>query len=275
MSIQPFVQPLEESIVFPQNKAAGIGFTKPAFFTFHNRFATVRTDTNHFIFHKRTRSFHGLGGVYQRGDHIVDFSHKSFWLHLATLHAQQFCFPVSSHVGGLDFFGHYGDKGFTFVGGQQHLGFLVALALQKAFCHQLFDNSRSCSRSSNALTLCILWHTVRASCFHRVQQSILGEVFRRGCLSLFQFSTRNATLALLLHIRQSSRLFLFVQQIVQHFALNAFPALVQNHLAFCGKFFPGADGGQDGFCTAVRFSHGAEQTCRNQPQDAQFPGGQS
>lgn len=35
------------------------------------------------------------------------------------------------------------------------------------------------------------------------------------------------------------------------------------------------DGGQDGFCTAVRFSHGAEQTCRNQPQDAQFPGGQS
>ena len=94
-------------------------------------------------------------------------------------------------------------------------------------------------------------------------------------MSLFQFSTRNATLALLLHIRQSSRLFLFVQQIVQHFALNAFPALVQNHLAFCGKFFPGADGGQDGFCTAVRFSHGAEQTCRNQPQDAQFPGGQS
>ena len=108
-----------------------------------------------------------------------------------------------------------------------------------------------------------------------MQQGVLGKVLRRRGLPLFQFSTGNAALTLLLHIRQSSRLFLFVQQIVQHFALNAFPALVQNHLAFCGKFFPGADGGQDGFCTAVRFSHGAEQTCRNQPQDAQFPGGQS
>ena len=60
--------------------------------------------------------------------------------------------------------------------GQQHLGFLVALALQKAFLYQFFDGSSTSSWSADALTLCILWHTVRASCFHRVQQSILGEV---------------------------------------------------------------------------------------------------
>ena len=275
MSVHPLAQTLEEGVVFPQNKAARIGFTKPALFTLNDICAAVRADTNHFIFHKHIGSFRGFGVLHQSSNHRVDFHHKYFRLHLATLNAQQLCFPVGGHIRRLNLFGHHRDKCLALVGRQQDFGFLVTLALQKAFLYQFFDGSSTSSWSADALTLCILWHTVRASCFHRVQQSILGEVFRRVCLSLFQFSTRNATLALLLHIRQSSRLFLFVQQIVQHFALHAFPALVQNHLAFCGKFFPGADGGQDGFCTAVRFSHGAEQTCRNQPQDAQFPSGQS
>ena len=135
MSIHPFAQTLEEGVVFPQYKAAFPVLAEIALFALHNRFATVRADTNHFIFHKRTRSFHGLGGVYQRGDHIVDFSHKCLWLHLAALHAQQFCFPVGSHVSGLDFFGHHCNQGFALVGRQQHFGFLVAFALQKALCH--------------------------------------------------------------------------------------------------------------------------------------------
>ena len=43
-------------------------------------------------------------------------------------------------------------------------------------------------------------------------------------------------------------------------------------LAFCGKFLPGAEGGQGGFCIAVRFAYGAEQPCGNQPQDIPLPG---
>ena len=36
--------------------------------------------------------------------------------------------------GRLDFFGHHGDEGFAFVGGQQHLGFLGAFRSRKPFC---------------------------------------------------------------------------------------------------------------------------------------------
>ena len=99
-------------------------------------------------------------------------------------------------------------------------------------------------------------------------------MLRRGCLPLFQLCACNAAPALLLHIRQCRRFFLFARQITQHSALNAFPALIQHHLAFCRKFFPGADRGQNVFCIAVRLSHGTEQPCRNQPQNAHFSSGQ-
>ena len=97
-------------------------------------------------------------------------------------------------------------------------------------------------------------------------------MLRWGGLPLLQFGTGNAALALLLHIRQNSRFFLLAQQLAQHFSLHRFPSLGQHHLAFCGKFFPGADGGERGFCIAVRFAYGAEQPCGNQPQDIPLPG---
>ena len=100
-------------------------------------------------------------------------------------------------------------------------------------------------------------------------------MLRRRGLPLFQLCPHNATLVLFLHVRQGGRLFLFAQQVTQHLALDAFPALVQNHLAFCRKFFPGADGGHRGFGVPMGFTHGAEQPRHNQPQDALLPGGQS
>ena len=44
-----------------------------------------------------------------------------------------------------------------------------------------------------------------------------------------------------------------------------------HQLAFCGEFLSGAEGGQGGFCIAVRFAYGAEQPCGNQPQDIPLP----
>ena len=97
-------------------------------------------------------------------------------------------------------------------------------------------------------------------------------MLRRRGLPLFQFGTGNAALAPLLHIGQHSRFFLFAQQFAQHFSLYCFPSLGQHHLAFCGKFLPGAEGGQGGFCIAVQLTHSAEQPCGNQPQDIPLPG---
>ena len=77
-------------------------------------------------------------------------------------------------------------------------------------------------------------------------------------LTLFQFGTGNAALALLLHIRQNSRLFLLAQQFAQHFLLHGFPSLGQHHLAFCREFLSSANGGERGFCIAVRLTYGAE-----------------
>jgi len=166
MSVQPLAQTLEERIVLPQHEAALPVLAEPALFTLHDRLPTVRADTNDFVFHKRIRSFRSLGGRYQRGNHLFDFSHKSFRFHFAALDLQQFCFPIGGHFRGLDFFGHHGDEGFALVGGQQHLGFLGAFPFQKALLHQLFDSSRSGSRSSDALTLHALRQTVRTGGFH-------------------------------------------------------------------------------------------------------------
>ena len=91
-------------------------------------------------------------------------------------------------------------------------------------------------------------------------------------MTFLQFGTGNAALALLLHIGQNNRFFLLAQQFAQHFPLHGFPSLGQHNFAFCGELFPGADGGERGFCIAVRFAYGAEQPCGNQPQDIPLPG---
>ena len=91
-------------------------------------------------------------------------------------------------------------------------------------------------------------------------------------MTLFQFDTGNAALALLLHIGQNSRFFLLAQQFAQHFPLHGSPSIGQHQLAFCGEFLSGADGGERSFCIAVRFAHSAEQPCGNQPQDIPLPG---
>ena len=169
MSVHAFAEPFQKSIILPQHETALLVLAEPALFTLHDRLTAVRADTNNFVFHKRIRSFRSLGGRYQRGNHLFDFSHKSFRLHFAALDLQQFCFPIGGHFRGLDFFGHHGDEGFSLVGGQQHLGFLVALALQKALLHQLFDGGSSGCWSADALTLYTLWHTVCTGGFHRMK----------------------------------------------------------------------------------------------------------
>ena len=169
MGIQPLAQTLEERIVLPQHETALPVLTEPALFTLHDRLPTVRTDTNDFVFHKRIRSLRSLGGRYQRGDHLFDFSHKSFRFHFAALDLQQFRFPVSRHIRRLDFFGHHGDEGFALVGGQKHLGFLGAFPFQKALLHQLFDGGGSGCRGADALMFYTLRHTVCTSGFHRMK----------------------------------------------------------------------------------------------------------
>ena len=176
--IQMLAQPLEVGVVFPECKAALAVLAEPALFPLHNRIATVRADTSNFVLHQHICFLHDLGGVHQRGDHIFDFGHKFVRLHLAALDAQQFRFPVGGHIRRLDFFGHHGDKGLTLIGRQQCLGLFIALALQKALCHQLFDGSSAGGRGADALTIDALRHGFRAGSLHRVQERIFGKVVR-------------------------------------------------------------------------------------------------
>ena len=169
MSVQPFAQTLEERIVLPQDKTALPVLAEPAFFTLHDRLTTVRADTNDFVFHKCIRSFFHFRVLYQFGNHRIDLGHKFARLHFATLDLQQLCFPIGGHFRGLDFFGHHSDEGFSLIRGQQHLGFLVALALQKALLHQLFNGGGSGCRSADTLTFYALRHTIRTGSFHRMK----------------------------------------------------------------------------------------------------------
>ena len=79
-----------------------------------------------------------------------------------------------------------------------------------------------------------------------------------GRLTLFQFGTGNAALALLLRIGQNNCFLLLAQKFPQHFSFHGFPSVGQHQLAFCGEFLSGADGDNRGFCIAVRFTYGAE-----------------
>ena len=169
MSVQPLAQTLEERIVLPQNETALPVLAEPALFSLHNICTAVRTDTNDFAFHKCIRSFFHFRVLYQFGNHRIDLGHKFTRLHFATLDLQQLCFPIGGHFRGLDFFGHHGDEGFALIRGQQHLGFLVALPLQKALLHQFFDGGGSGCRGADALTFHTLRHTVCTSGFHRMK----------------------------------------------------------------------------------------------------------
>ena len=169
MSVQPLAQTLKERIVLPQDKTALPVLAEPAFFTFHDRLTTVRADTNNLAFHKCIRSFFHFRVLYQFGNHRIDLGHKFARLHFATFDLQQLCFPIGGHFRGLDFFGHYGNKGFSLIRGQQHLGFLGALALQKALLHQLFNGGGTGCRGADALTLHALRHTVCTGGFHRMK----------------------------------------------------------------------------------------------------------
>ena len=168
MSIHAFAEPFQKRIVLPQHEAARVGFTEPAFFTLHNICTAIRADTNDFVFHKRIYSFFHFRVLYQFGNHRIDFGHKFTRLHFATFDLQQLCFPIGGHFRGLNFFGHHGDEGFALVGGQQHLGFLVALAFQKTLLHKLFNGGSTGSWGADALTLHALRHTVCTGGFHRV-----------------------------------------------------------------------------------------------------------
>ena len=169
MSVQPLAQTLEERIVLPQHETALPVLAEPALFTLHNICTAIRADTNDFVFHKCIRSFFHFRVLYQFGNHHIDLSHKFTRLHFATFDLQQFCFPIGGHFRGLDLFGHYGNKGFALVGRQQHLGFLVALALQKALLHQLFNSCGAGGRGADALTFHTLRHTVCTGGFHRMK----------------------------------------------------------------------------------------------------------
>ena len=64
-------------------------------------------------------------------------------------------------------------EGLNPIRGQQHLGFLVALAFQKTLLHQFFNSCGSGCRGADALPLHALRHTVCTCGFHSVQQGVL------------------------------------------------------------------------------------------------------
>ena len=189
------------------------------------------------------------------------------------VNAQQFRFPVGGHFRGLNFFGHYGNKGFTLVGWQQHFRFPVTFAFQKTFRHQLFDSSGTGRWGSDALTLHTLRHTVRTGGLHRVQQGVLGKMLRWGRLTLLQLCIEDAALVFC-RIGQGGEFLFPVQDVCQHLALHCFPAFLQNLLAFGGKFLPGTFGGQQGFQITEGLADCHQRPGDDELQDVLLPLGQ-
>src|SRR5699024_3384017 len=191
----------KEGVILPDDKAALAARAEPAFFPLGHIRAAVGTSAHH----RRTAG--GLGGsvggvgvlIDERFHHRFNFLHKLFGRILALLDLCELRFPFGGHGRGSELFGHSGDEGAAFLGGNKVLCLAAALPGKKTFLYQLFDGSRSGGRRPDAPALGFFRHAVRAGGFHGRQQGVLGKVFGWGGAALFQLGVQNGKRFLVLH----------------------------------------------------------------------------
>ena len=172
-------------------------------------------------------------------------------------------FPFGGELRRLELFGQNGDERRAGGGGQQICDLLGLPALHKTGGHQLFNDTGTGRRGSNALALGIIGHIFLARVFHRGQQRILGEVLgRRGFAGLDRCGRYGKRL-LFHHHRQRGRC-------LRLLLLIALPAGSKNGFALGGEALTGTVHRNDRFCVAVGFIYGTEQAPCRQLQHLAF-----
>ena len=176
-------------------------------------------------------------------------------------------FPFCGKLRGLELFGQYGDKRRAGGCGQKIYHLLGLFAFHKTGGHQLFNDTGTGCRGSDAFALRIVGHILFARAFHCRQQCIFCETLGRRSLAGLDRCIRYGKGLMLCNIREGGcrfRLFLFV----------ALPAGSKNGLALGGETVTCTFHRNDRFRIAVCFADGTEQALCRQLQHFAFPQGQ-
>ena len=147
-------------------------------------------------------SQHRFIGLDQLADHTADALHKGFRGFFAVLDLLEPVFPLSGHQGRLKLFRQHGNQGNTGVSRDQAHRLLALFALHKAGGHQLFQNGRAGGRRPKPFAFSIFGHFFRTGDLHCRKQRILGIVFGRCRLALFDGGRMNRKGLSFVHGRQ-------------------------------------------------------------------------
>ena len=171
--------------------------------------------------------------------------------------------PFSGELRRLELFGQNGDKRRAGGGGQQICDLFGLPALHKTGGHQLFNDTGTGRRGSDALALGIIWHILLARVLHRGQQRILGEMLgRRGFSGLDRCGRYGKRLILRYHRQRGRCLCLLL--------LIALPAGSKDGFALGGEALTGTVHRNDRFCVAMWFIHRTKQAPCRQLQHLAF-----
>ena len=134
------------------------------------------------------------------------------------LHHFELVFPLSGEQGRLKLFGKNGNQRHAHACRYKVYRFFCFIALYKAGGNQLFDDTGTSSRRTQALTLGIVGHFLCPCQFHSREQGIFGEVCWRFGRSFLDFGAYHIQLDSLGKFGQNLvALLLFVVDFPAHF----------------------------------------------------------
>ena len=113
------------------------------------------------------RTGDGFIGLHQLTQHGGDPVHEAVRDNFSALDLFQTVFPFCGKLWGLELFGQHGDKRRAGGCGKKVYHLLGFFALHKTRGHQLFNDTGTGCRGSDALALRIVGHILFARAFHR------------------------------------------------------------------------------------------------------------
>ena len=220
----------EELVVLPQTEATAIGLTEEALFALGH----IPTATRAFADDLTTRgkqnfrTLYGGVGLYQIADHAADLSHKLIGIQFAMLHQLQLVFPFGCKQRRLELFGQNRNEGHARTGRNEADILLGFPTLHKSRGNELFNDTGTSGRRTQAFSLGIIGHFLCTGDLHCREQRVLGEVSRRLCHTFLDFRTLHIQLITIMEFGQHLvGLFFFVVD---------FPACIYDCLALGGKY---------------------------------------
>ena len=222
-------------------------------------------------------SQHRFIGLDQLADHTADALHKGFRGFFAALDLLEPVFPLSGHQGRLKLFRQHGNQGDTGVSRDQAHRLFALFALHKAGGHQLFQNGRAGGRRPKPFAFSIFGHFFRTGGLHCRKQRILGIVFGRCRLALFDGGRMNRKGLSFVHGRQCLcriRSFILTFAGVMRFHQRP-PAGIHDRAAFRAEAVPGTFQSYRRFRVFMGLRNGAEQAQGNQFQYGTLSGRQA